>query len=70
MARLTEYRDKKGDECYGRLPLTSSVNGFSDQLTEVLRRGARSLLAQAVEAEVSDFLGAELSPKVGDGLIF
>lgn len=29
---------------------------FSDQLTEVLRRGARYLLAQAVEAEVSDFL--------------
>ena len=29
---------------------------FSDQLTEVLRRGARCLLAQAVEAEVADFL--------------
>jgi len=29
---------------------------FDDQLTEVLRRGARSLMAQAVEAEVADFL--------------
>ena len=31
--------------------------GFTpDPLTEVLRRGARDLLAQAVEAEVSEFL--------------
>ncbi|MCK1478294.1 IS256 family transposase, partial [Bradyrhizobium sp. 197] len=30
---------------------------FDDQLTEVLRNGARALLAQAVEAEVADFLG-------------
>ena len=29
-----------------------------DQLTEILRNGARALLDQAVEAEVSDFLGA------------
>ncbi len=46
---------------------------FSDQLTEVLRRGARSLLAQAVEAEVSDFLGAhvDLNPhSPDDALIF
>jgi hypothetical protein len=28
-----------------------------DQLTEILRNGARALLAQAVEAEVADFLG-------------
>ena len=40
---------------------------FSDQLTEVLRRGARSLLAQAVEAEVSDFLGAHVALKTLDG---
>ena len=40
---------------------------FSDQLTEVLRRGARSLLAQAVEAEVSDFLGAHVDLKTLDG---
>ncbi|MGY4327427.1 hypothetical protein ACVWWG_001844 [Bradyrhizobium sp. LB7.2] len=31
---------------------------FDDQLTEVLRNGARALLAQAVEAEVADFLGS------------
>jgi putative transposase len=30
---------------------------FDDQLTEILRNGARALLAQAVEAEVSEFLG-------------
>jgi hypothetical protein len=29
---------------------------FADQLTEILRQGARALLAQAVEAEVADFL--------------
>jgi putative transposase len=31
---------------------------FDDQLTEILRQGARTLLAQAVEAEVANFLGA------------
>lgn len=40
---------------------------FSDQLTEVLRRGARCLLAQAVEAEVSDFLGVHVDLKTVDG---
>lgn len=40
---------------------------FSDQLTEVLRRGARCLLAQAVEAEVADFLGGHCELKTGDG---
>ena len=29
---------------------------FADQLTDVLRNGARALLAHAVEAEVVDFL--------------
>jgi hypothetical protein len=38
---------------------------FSDQLTEVLRRGARCLLAQAVEAEVADFLGGHGELKTG-----
>jgi putative transposase len=40
---------------------------FSDQLTEVLRRGARCLLARAVEAEVSDFLVGHEELKTGDG---
>ena len=40
---------------------------FSDQLTEVLRRGARCLLAQAVEAEVADFLGGHGELKTLDG---
>lgn len=40
---------------------------FSDQLTEVLRRGARCLLARAVEAEVADFLVGHDDLKTGDG---
>ena len=32
---------------------------LSDRLTEVLRDGARALLTQAVEAEVSEFLGRD-----------
>jgi putative transposase len=35
----------------------SQPGTFSDPLTEVLRNGARALLAQAVEAEVAGFLG-------------
>ena len=33
---------------------------FEDPLTEVLRSGARALLAQAVEAEVAAFLGRHI----------
>lgn len=40
---------------------------FDDQLTDVLRNGARALLAQAVEAEVADFLSAHADLKTGDG---
>jgi len=40
---------------------------FEDPLTEVLRNGARALLAQAVEAEVSAFLGRHGDLKTGDG---
>ena len=38
-----------------------------DQLTEILRSGARALLAQAVEAEVADFLGKHADLKTEDG---
>ncbi|WP_425995468.1 IS256 family transposase, partial [Afipia sp. DC4300-2b1] len=38
-----------------------------DQLTEILRNGARALLAQAVEAEVADFLGKHADLKTADG---
>lgn len=40
---------------------------FEDQLTDVLRNGARALLAQAVEAEVAQFLAkhADLKTEVG-----
>lgn len=40
---------------------------FEDQLTEVLRQGARALITQAVEAEVAEFLGkhAELKTEAG-----
>jgi transposase-like protein len=39
---------------------------FDDQLTEVLRNGARALLAQAVEAEVADFLDKHAHLKTAD----
>jgi len=38
-----------------------------DQLTEILRNGARALLAQAVEAEVADFLGKYADLKTANG---
>lgn len=40
---------------------------IEDQLTEVLRNGARALLAQAIEAEVADFLGKHADLKTEDG---
>jgi putative transposase len=40
---------------------------FDDQLTEILRQGARRLLAQAVEAEIADFLGKHAGLKTEDG---
>ena len=40
---------------------------FDDQLTDVLRNGARALLAQAVEAEVADFLGRYSDLKTSQG---
>ena len=40
---------------------------FSDPLTEVLRNGARSLLAKAVEAEVASFLAKHADLKTDDG---
>ena len=41
---------------------------FADPLTEVLRNGARTLLAQAVEAEVAEFLAKHLDLKTATGL--
>ncbi len=41
---------------------------FADPLTEVLRNGARSLLAQAVEAEVAEFLAKHSALKTASGL--
>jgi putative transposase len=40
---------------------------FTDSLTEVLREGARALLARAVEAEVTEFLGKHANLRTGDG---
>ena len=40
---------------------------FSDPLTETLRNGARALLAQAVEAEVTEALGANAHLSTDDG---
>jgi hypothetical protein len=40
---------------------------FADPLTEVLRDGARALLAQAVETEVADFLAEHADKHTDDG---
>jgi transposase-like protein len=40
----------------------------ADPLTEVLRNGARALLAQAVEAEVGDFLAKHIDLRTASGL--
>jgi transposase-like protein len=40
---------------------------FTDSLTEVLRNGARALLAQAVGAEVAEFLAQHADLKTDDG---
>ena len=45
----------------------SQPGTFSDPLTEVLRNGARELLAQAVEAEVSSLrISRSISEKGSD----
>ena len=41
---------------------------FADPLTEVLRNGARALLAQAIEAEVAEFLAKHVALKTATGL--
>ena len=41
---------------------------FEDPLTDVLRDGARLLLAQAVEAEVAEFLGKHANLAIENGL--
>jgi len=41
---------------------------IEDRLTEVLRAGARELLANAVEAEVEDFIAAHAELRTPDGL--
>jgi transposase-like protein len=38
------------------LPPTETTEGFSDALSDLIRRGARQIIAQAVEAELEDFL--------------
>jgi hypothetical protein len=40
---------------------------FDDQLTEILHNGAHALLANAVEAEVADFLGKYADLKTQGG---
>lgn len=40
---------------------------FTDRLTDVLREGARALLAQAVEAEVAGFVAEHADKRTDDG---
>jgi hypothetical protein len=44
-----------------------SPGAFDDQLTEILRNGARAPLAKAVEAKVADFLRHHADLKTEDG---
>src|SRR6266702_4528871 len=63
---LNRQKDGYHDEwSYRRKLVTPGI--FDDQLTEVLRSGARALLAKAVEAEVADFLGQHADLKTRDG---
>src|SRR5437763_271213 len=58
-------------ECYAVTDINviklAQPGTFTDSLTEILRNGARALLAQAVETEVADFLGryADLKTETG-----
>jgi hypothetical protein len=45
----------------------SQPGDFADPLTEVLRKGARALLAQAVEAEVATLLSRYADETTDDG---
>ena len=45
----------------------SQPGTFSDPLTEVLRNGARALLTQAIEAEVSSLLSCHADKLTDDG---
>ena len=40
------------------LPTSETTESFSDALSDLIRRGARQIIAQAVEAELEDFLAA------------
>ena len=39
------------------LPTSETTETFSDALSDLIRRGARQIIAQAVEAELQEFLG-------------
>ncbi len=45
------------------------ANEVRDALTEVLREGARTLLAQAIEAEVAEFLARHGDKRDAPGLL-
>ena len=45
----------------------SQPGTFTDPLIEILRHGARALLAHAVEAEVAGFLGDHADQLTADG---
>jgi putative transposase len=45
----------------------SQPGSFADPLTEVLRNGARALLAEAVEAEVAALLSCHADKLTDDG---
>ena len=58
---------RRSDTPCPRIMSSSWLSQDCDALTEVLRRGARTLLAQAVEAEVASFLESHADKLTADG---
>jgi hypothetical protein len=54
---LPDALGPKHRHCQDNIVKFAEPGPFEDPLTEVLRCGARKLLTDAIEAEVSDFLG-------------
>jgi hypothetical protein len=72
MASLDGSVRRRSQECQITAAETERVasyrtcTGFrADPLTEVLRNGARALLAQAVEAEMAEFVAKHVDLKTG-----
>jgi hypothetical protein len=64
--RFAPLRGGSGGKVHPIIPLRQPET-IDDPLTEVLRAGARELLAKAVEAEVEEFLATHAGLRTTDG---